>query len=74
MWLAASYYMDLLGDSVAKNPSAKAGDMGLIPGSGRPLKEMATHSSILAWKITWKEESGGEQSMGSQKSQIQLGN
>ena len=65
--------MDLLGDSVVKNPSAKAGDMGLIPGSGRPLKEMATHCSILAWKITWKEESGGEQSMGSQKSQIQLG-
>ena len=32
-------------------------------------KEMATHSSILAWKITWTEESGGLQSMGSQKSQ-----
>ena len=32
-------------------------------------KEMATHSSILAWKITWTEESGGLQSMGLQKSQ-----
>jgi len=31
---------------------ASVGDAGLIPGSGRPLeKEMATHSSILAWKI-----------------------
>jgi len=30
-------------------------------------KEMATHSSILAWKISWKEESGGLQSMGSQR-------
>ena len=30
-------------------------------------KEMATHSSILAWKIPWTEESGGLQSMGSQK-------
>ena len=29
-------------------------------------KEMATHSSILAWKIPWTEESGGLQSMGSQ--------
>ena len=27
-------------------------------------KEMATHSSILAWKIPWKEESGRLQSMG----------
>ena len=30
-------------------------------------KEMATHSSILAWKIPWMEESGGLQSMGSQR-------
>ena len=29
-------------------------------------KEMATHSSILAWKIPWTEEPGGLQSMGSQ--------
>ena len=30
-------------------------------------KEMATHSSILAWRIPWMEESGGLQSMGSQR-------
>ena len=30
-------------------------------------KEMATHSSTLAWKIPWTEESGGPQSMGSQR-------
>ena len=30
-------------------------------------KEMATHSSILAWKIPWTEEPGGLQSIGSQK-------
>ena len=35
-------------------------------------KEMATHSSILAWEIPWTEEPGGPQSMGSQKSQTQL--
>ena len=29
-------------------------------------KEMATHSSILAWRISWTEEPGGLQSMGSQ--------
>ena len=30
-------------------------------------KEMATHSSMLAWKIPWMEEPGGLQSMGSQR-------
>ena len=30
-------------------------------------KEMATHSSILAWKISWTEEPGGRQSIGSQR-------
>ena len=37
-------------------------------GRGDPLeKEMATHSSILAWKISWTEEPGGLQSIGSQR-------
>ena len=31
-------------------------------------KALATHSSILAWRILWKEELGGLQSMGSQES------
>ena len=30
-------------------------------------KGMATHSSILAWGIPWREEPGGPQSMGSQR-------
>ena len=30
-------------------------------------KEMATHSSILAWRIPWTEDPGGLQSMGSQR-------
>ena len=30
-------------------------------------KEMATHSSILAWKISWTEKPGGLQSVGSQR-------
>ena len=39
-------------------------------GQEDPLEEeMITHSSILAWKILWTEESGGVQSMGLQKSQ-----
>ena len=30
-------------------------------------KEMATHSSVLAWEIPWTEETGGLKSMGSQR-------
>jgi len=56
---------------VVKNLSASAGDvrdMSLIPGWGDPLeKEMATHSSILAWRIPWTEEPDGLQSMGFQR-------
>ena len=45
-----------------------AGDLGSIPGSGRsPEREMATHCSILAWRIPGTEEPEGLQSMGSQR-------
>ena len=37
-------------------------------GQEDPLEEgMATHSSILAWRVPWTEEPGGLQSMGSQR-------
>ena len=40
-------------------------------GQEDPLeKEMATHSSILAWKILWTEKPGELQSMGSQESDM----
>ena len=43
----------------------RTGDVGSIPGWERSLeKEMATHSSILAWRIPWLEEPGRLQSMG----------
>ena len=35
-------------------------------GEDPPEKGMATHSSILAWRVPWTEEHGGLQSMGSQ--------
>ena len=54
---------------MVKNLPANAGDlrdMGSIPGSEDPLEEsMATHSSILAWRIPWTEEPGGLQNTGS---------
>ena len=49
--------------SLEKNLPVSAGDIrdgGSIPGQGGPLEEkMATHSSILAWRIPWTEETGG---------------
>ena len=51
---------------VVKKLPANAGDlrdMGSIPGLGRsPGEGMATHSSILVWRIPWTEEPGGPQS------------
>ena len=52
-----------------KESACNAGDLVQSPGWKDPLKkEMATHSSILAWRIPWTEEPGGLQSMGSQES------
>ena len=72
------YLKGFPGGSVIKNLPANAGesrDMGSIPGQEDPLEEeMATHSSILAWKFPWTEEPGGLQPMESQKSQTWLGN
>ena len=54
--------------SVVKNLSADAGDTDLPLDQEDPLeKEMATHSSILAWVIPWTEERGRPQSMGLQR-------
>ena len=48
------------GGSVVKNPPANAGDMGLIPGSGRSLEEkMAAYSSILTCEIPGTEKPSG---------------
>ena len=58
-----------------KKSACNARDTGLIPGLGRSLeKEMATQSSIFAWKTPWVEKPGRLQYMESQKSPIQLSN
>ena len=55
------------GSAVAKNPLANAGDVGdkgWIPVLEGPLDvEMATHSSILTWRIPWTKEPGWLPSM-----------
>ena len=54
---------------MVKNPPTNAGDPGSIPGSEDPLEEeIATYSSILAWRIPWTKEHGELQSIGLQKS------
>ena len=53
---------------VVKNPPSMQETGVQSPGWEDPLEEeMATHSSILGWKIPWAEESGGLPSMDSQK-------
>ena len=55
------------GGSIGKEIACNAGDLGSTPGQEDPLeKEMATYSSILAWRNPWTEEPGGPQSMGLQ--------
>ena len=62
---------DFTGGARSKEPTANAGDIrDASLGQEDPLKEgMATHSSILAWRIPWTEDPGGLQSIGL-KSQI----
>ena len=53
---------------MVKNMPANTGDRVQSLGWEDPLeKEMATHSSILAWRIPWTEEPGRLQSLGSQR-------
>ena len=53
---------------LVKNPPAMQKTWVESLGREDPLeKEMATHSSILAWRIPWMEEPGGLQSMGLQR-------
>ena len=53
---------------MVKNPTAMQETQVRSLGQDDPLEEgMATHSSILAWKIPWTEEPGGLQSMVSRR-------
>ena len=60
-----------IGDAEVKNPPADAGDTETwVQSLGREdllEEEVATHSSILAWKVPWTEEPGVIESMGFQR-------
>ena len=54
----------LVAQTIGKESACNLGDLGLIPESrGSPEKGMATHSSIIAWRIPWTEEPHGLQSL-----------
>ena len=60
--------MGFPGSSEGKESACSVGDLGAIPGLGRsPAGGVATHYSILAWRIPRTEEPDGLQSMGSQR-------
>ena len=64
-WLP--HVASLVGQGVKNLPAMQKTRVQSL-GQADPLeKEMATHSSILAWRIPWTEESGTLQSMGSQR-------
>ena len=69
-YCSKAYNLGFPGGSDGKESACTAGDWGLIPRLGRSPGEgnkgMATHSSILAWRIPWIEEPGRLQSMGLQ--------
>ena len=57
-----------------KNPTAKwETQVQSLGGEDSLEKQMATHSSILAWETPWTEKPGGLQSMGSQRAGHDLG-
>ena len=68
-YLPTPVFLGFFGGSVSKESACNAGDPGLISWSGRSHgEEMATHSSVLAWEISWTEEPGGLQPMVLQES------
>ena len=68
MWLPSSRFVEILSDSSGKESACNAEDWVWSLGQEDLLeKGMATHSSILAWRIPWTEEPDGLQSTGSQR-------
>ena len=60
-------WASLVAQSVTNPPAMQETRVQFLGWEDPLEKEMATHSSILAWEISWTEEPGGLQSMGSQE-------
>ena len=66
MALLAVSPLSVVAQGVKNPPAMRETWIGSLGQEDRLEKGMATHSSILAWRIPWTEEPGGLQSMGSQ--------
>ena len=60
-------FVSLVAQMVKPLPTVRETQVQSLGREGPLEKEMATHSSILAWRIPWMEEPGGLWSMGSQR-------
>ena len=61
------YMASLVAQTVMDQPEMQETRVRSLGREDPPEEGMATHSSILAWRIPWTEEPGGLQSMGSQR-------
>ena len=57
----------LAAQAIKNLPAMRETQVGSLDQEDRLEEEMATHSSILAWRIPWTEEAGGLQSIGTQR-------
>ena len=64
---AILFWASLVAQSVKNLPAVQETQVRSLDWEDPLEKGMATHSSILAWKISWTEEPGGLQSIGSQR-------
>ena len=62
-----TFWASLVAQSVKNLPAVQETRVQSLGWEDPLEKEMATHSSILSWKISWTEEPGGLQSMASQR-------
>ena len=62
-----SFMFSLVAQKVKNSPTVQETQVRSMNWEDPVEKGMATHSSILAWRIPWTEEPGGLQSMGSQR-------
>ena len=62
------FWASLVAKSVENLPAMQETQVRSLGREDALEKKMATHSSILAWRISWTEESGGLQFMGLQES------
>ena len=67
-WVMCAFRHDLVAQLVKNLPAMKETQVRFLGREDCLEKEIATHSSILAWRIPWTEEPGRLQSMGYQES------